>query len=214
ARPTGRASLSIRTHEGGGTRIRGEDPCIHASTRAPRALPGASVMRSPGPWRPTPRRAAAGLALCFVVWALFVGVATARAQHRPFRLDDLGRIRGISDVQLSPDGSRAVYVRTMTDFAADRTMSELVLLTIETGESSVLARGSSPRWSPDGRWIAFRTTESGAPAIVLHEVATGARRHLVNIYETDHFLGRVEKNFAWSPDGKWVAYIGADPAPP
>lgn len=171
-------------------------------------------MRSPGPWRPTPRRAAAGLALCFVVWALFVGVATARAQHRPFRLDDLGRIRGISDVQLSPDGSRAVYVRTMTDFAADRTMSELVLLTIETGESSVLARGSSPRWSPDGRWIAFRTTESGAPAIVLHEVATGARRHLVNIDETDHFLGRVEKNFAWSPDGKWVAYIGADPAPP
>jgi dipeptidyl aminopeptidase/acylaminoacyl peptidase len=145
---------------------------------------------------------------------LFSGVLLPLpAQERSFGFDDLGRIRGISDVELSPDGAQLVYVRGTTDFAADRTMTEMVLVSVATGESRVIAQGRAPRWSPDGRWIAYRGRSAGGPGIVLYDLATGASRGLVDLHETDHFLGRVDKGHAWSPDGKWIAYIGTEPTP-
>jgi dipeptidyl aminopeptidase/acylaminoacyl peptidase len=49
---------------------------------------------------------------------------------------------------------------------------------------------------------------------VLYEVRTGQTRFLAPVHVTDHHLGRVSKNFEWSPDGTQIAYLGAEPPNP
>ena len=53
----------------------------------------------------------------------------------------------------------------------------------------------SPRWSPDGRQLAYVSFESRKPVIYVHDVASGRRRLLAN------FKGSNSAP-AWSPDGR------------
>lgn len=51
-------------------------------------------------------------------------------------------------------------------------------------------------WSPDGH-LAFQTTDSGLPSLEIYSAADGS---------VSHFTSGAEAQF--SPDGKWIAYIG------
>ncbi|MBT5150101.1 MAG: Tol-Pal system protein TolB [Nitrosomonadales bacterium] len=58
----------------------------------------------------------------------------------------------------------------------------------------------SPRWSPDGKNIAYVSFEKQKPIIYIQEIATGKRRLLAN------FKGNNSAP-AWSPDGKRLAIV-------
>ncbi|SEI37953.1 TolB protein [Allopseudospirillum japonicum] len=58
----------------------------------------------------------------------------------------------------------------------------------------------SPDWSPDGRWLAYVSFETGRPAIFAQELATGRRTQLTA------FRG-LNGSPSWSPDGRRLAMV-------
>lgn len=80
-------------------------------------------------------------------------------QLRPITADDLFHIQLVSDPRPSPDGGRVAYVVTRLDREADEYKAAIWLVPVNGGEpirlTSDAARDTTPRWSPDGRLIAF-----------------------------------------------------------
>lgn len=138
-------------------------------------------------------------------------------------LVDLLQIPSVGDPQLSPDGAQLLYVRSDADWTANRRIGHIWRVNLETGESVPLTHGargeSSPRWSPDGEWVAFlgRRGEARFPQIYLLPSAGGEARQLTDHessspVEAVHFppLSSIE----WSPDGNWIYFLALDPRTP
>ncbi len=128
-----------------------------------------------------------------------------------FRPDDLGKLVGVGDPQLSPDGKSVVVIVSRPNYDKNRTESELVLVDVATGRQRVLTREregvGQPRWSPHGDRLAFLAKAgSGKDAksqlFVMPMTGGDARR------VTDAPEG--VQHFAWKPDGSEIAYATAD----
>ncbi len=79
---------------------------------------------------------------------------------------DVYRIRTVSDPQLSPDGKWVAYTVSSVDSAKDRNVSH-VWMTSWDGAHTIQATSSTssestPRWSPDGRYLSFLSSRGGA----------------------------------------------------
>lgn len=137
---------------------------------------------------------------------------TAAAQGKaPFTLAAAARLQSISSPALAPDGRTVAAVRSRTDYENDSRRTEVVLISVADGSMQAVANGSSPQWSPDGQHLAYFGRNGAASGLFIYDVTGGASRFLAPVYFTDHFLGhRARKNFAWSPDGQWIAYVGAE----
>lgn len=120
---------------------------------------------------------------------------------RPCTLDDLMDLESLADPQVHPDGACAAVVVSRRDVEQDRDASHLELVDLTSGERSRLTRGTadrSPRWSPDGRHLAFLRAADG-PAQVWLLPSGGGEPYAL----TDLPLGVGELD--WSPDGTRLA---------
>jgi dipeptidyl aminopeptidase/acylaminoacyl peptidase len=112
--------------------------------------------------RSSSRTAFAALALTA---ALVAGLAQAKA---PFTVQDLVRVRRLSDPEVAPDGRSVVFVLRETDMAANRGRTDLWLLDLATKSTRRLTRSggeSSPHWAPDGGAIYFLSARAGSTQI-------------------------------------------------
>jgi len=88
------------------------------------------------------------------------------AQSLPTHLEplDVFRVQVAADPQISPDGSRIVYVRNSADISSDRRVSNLWIINSAGTGHRALTTGtysdSSPRWSPDGQYLAALSQDS------------------------------------------------------
>jgi len=118
--------------------------------------------------------------------------------------EDLLRLRLVYDPQISPDGRRVVYSVKRIDAEKNRYYSELYVVEAEGGEPRAFTPGehsdSSPRWSPDGRWIAFLSDRDERSQIWLIPTDGGEARKLTNLEE-----GSI-RGLRWSPDGTRLAF--------
>jgi len=152
-----------------------------------------------------------------VVLLAGLGVATpasaqpagAAAAKRPMTLVDLLSIPGVQDPQLSPDGRQVLYVQDAADWRANRRIGHIHRIDI-TGENGVQLtfgeRGeSSPRWSPDGRRIAFlaRRDQDTSNQIYLLEADGGEARRLM-AHPTSP--GAIQ----WAADGQSIYFVASD----
>ncbi|MEJ7810522.1 MAG: LpqB family beta-propeller domain-containing protein [Gemmatimonadaceae bacterium] len=108
---------------------------------------------------------------------------------------------GESQPAWSPDSRRLVYVSTRGG------ARNLYLHDFTAGSETQLTSGSatdiSPRFSPDGRWIAF---ERDAREIRLIDTRTRAERALATgTLDIPPFVS--SRSFAWSPDSRWIAFL-------
>ena len=128
---------------------------------------------------------AAGLAVVLAAAPL-----AAVAAGAPLTVEDLVRLKRVSDPQLSPDGRRVVYVQRETDMEANKGRTSLWLLDLER-PGAVPARltdgkanDSSPRWAPDGKTLYFLSERSGSSQVWRLTPATG-ETHRVSDYPLD-----------------------------
>lgn len=127
------------------------------------------------------------------------------------RPNDLALLRVPGVPAVSPDGRMAVVAVTRPDLDADEYRSQLWAVPTDGSASArPLTSGaldSAPAFSPDGRWLAYLSAESGGkPQIWLLSTAGGAPRRL-----TDHALGAGAP--VWAPDARRLAYVARVPEP-
>ena len=127
--------------------------------------------------------------------------------------EDLLRFRVPSDPRLSPDGNQVAFVITTIDEQQDEYRSWIWVVDAGgNGGAMPFTRGpkrdSAPRWSPDGRWLAFLSDRDGErPQLYLMPAGGGEARRL-----TDLDLGAGAA--VWSPDSTRLLFSAATPFEP
>ncbi|HSH39174.1 MAG TPA: S9 family peptidase [Chthoniobacterales bacterium] len=137
--------------------------------------------------------------------------ADVLAQKRNITEKDLFDFTWIGDPQISPDGSRVLFVRVNVNDKKDGYKTSIwSVSTAGNEEPRQLTRGerdSSPRWSPDGRSVVFvrGTEKDGKPEPgQLCMLPMGGGDSFVF---TD--LPKGASNPEWSPDGKTIAFASS-----
>src|SRR5712664_2249309 len=101
--------------------------------------------------------------LLLVLVTIVLFALPALAQKRNLTEKDLFSFVWIGDPQISPDGSRVAFVRVTVNEKKDGYNTAIWSVAPSTGETHQLTNGtrdSSPRWSPDSKYLAFvRVTE-------------------------------------------------------
>jgi dipeptidyl aminopeptidase/acylaminoacyl peptidase len=121
---------------------------------------------------------------------------------------------GPEDYTISPDSKELCYARNSDEIPATSTNSDLYTVPLE-GELKTVqlttnpAADSSPQYSPDGKYIAYRAQsragyESDRFRLLLFERATGKTTVLTD------WLDRWVNSFAWSPDSTRIFFTAED----
>ncbi|HEV7607776.1 MAG TPA: S9 family peptidase [Steroidobacteraceae bacterium] len=122
---------------------------------------------------------------------------------------DVFQLEYADDVQISPDGSRIVYVRVSHDIMTDRARRNLWIVdaagTNNRPLRSEAKNFSSPRWSPDGSRLAYVSAAEGSPQLYVRWMDSGQTALLTNLTEAPSAI-------AWSADGKSIAFTQLVPA--
>jgi dipeptidyl aminopeptidase/acylaminoacyl peptidase len=147
------------------------------------------------------------------LFLIFSGVF-AHAQTKPgITAEDYFSFEFISDPQLSPDGQWVAYTVATIDQKANRRVSRIWIASVDGTHPSVPFTGdttssTSPRWSPDGRFLAFLSARDGARAQLWLLSRNGGEARRVSNVENG------ASSFEWSPDGtRFVCLTRTGPPP-
>jgi hypothetical protein len=130
--------------------------------------------------------------------------AEPTAVRRTLKTDDFFRVQDLSDPQVSPDGLWVAYVVTSSDRDADEARSAIWMVSWDGSQRLALTSAADgtgkPKWSPDGRYLAFVAKPAGSDRgqIMLLDRRGGDARQLTSV------TGEIGE-YAWSPDGKRLA---------
>jgi dipeptidyl aminopeptidase/acylaminoacyl peptidase len=133
--------------------------------------------------------------------------APAVTEKKSLSPESFQALRNVQDPQFSPDGSRVAFVvsdpltgekRTRHIWLYDKATNNVRQLTFSVKSET------SPRWSPDGKFLAFLSNRGDEQQIYLLPMTGGE-----GVALTKGKAGVTA--FAWSPDRKSIAYLAPEP---
>ncbi|HZS45902.1 MAG TPA: S9 family peptidase [Blastocatellia bacterium] len=115
--------------------------------------------------------------------------------------------RQISDVRFSPDGERIAFTVTEPPKGNSR-LTHIWIMYVRTHElrqfTASTKSETSPRWSPDGKRLAFISGREDTPQIYLIPIDGG---EAIKLTEGKNGI----QSFEWSPDGSQIAFLAQEP---
>jgi dipeptidyl aminopeptidase/acylaminoacyl peptidase len=149
----------------------------------------------------------------FLLVVAAAATLAAQPARRPFQLDDMSRMHDVRDPQCSPDGKSVAYVVSTIDLKEDKSFAHIWLAGLDGKSDRQVTFSqdseSSPRWSPDGKYLSFTSSRPGKAKgnqVWLLERAGGEAFQLTDL------KGRLQ-GYEWSPDSKKLALLVGDPDP-
>lgn len=147
---------------------------------------------------------------CILAGVGLVPAALVAQAPRAIVPGDLLRLRTVGDPQVSPDGEWVAYTVSTADSTRDARDTDVHMVrwdgTRTVRLTATTARESQPRWSPDGRYLAFvsKRADASAAQVWLLERAGGEAQRLTDLPEGVN-------EYAWSPDGSRIVVVSQDP---
>jgi dipeptidyl aminopeptidase/acylaminoacyl peptidase len=133
---------------------------------------------------------------------LSFGASAQQTAKHPMTLDDLARLKRVSDPIVSPGGKWIAYTVGHTDVKADKNETDLWMVSWDGTADVQLTYGpdsaSEPHWSPDGHWLAFLSSRAGeakGTQVWVLDRRGGEAHQLTNVKED-------LSDYRWSPDSK------------
>jgi len=144
-----------------------------------------------------------------IIGVLLLCAFCSAQQKRPFTFEDMMALKRVGEPVVSPGGRWVAFSAVTVDLQQNKRTPHLWVVPLTGGEAKQLTGGAAgedrPRWSPDGKRIAFISAkDDGAQVWVWDfDAATGALtgepRKITNI--STEAGGEI-----WSPDGKWLLF--------
>jgi len=150
----------------------------------------------------------AALALVPALGAQAPTAVSHSAPPQPFSLDDVLRVRDVREPQISPDGAWVAYTVSTSDTAEDQNKSAVWMASWDGSRNVRLTTSkqgeSTPRWSPDGRWLAFLSSREDEHTQIWLLDRLGGEGRKATTLPSD------VDDYVWAPDGKRIALVVAD----
>jgi dipeptidyl aminopeptidase/acylaminoacyl peptidase len=121
------------------------------------------------------------------------------------------KLKNISGVVPSPDGSKVLYTVREAVMTDDRSeyVNQVFLCDADGSNTIQLTKGdknsANPKWSPDGKWIAFTSSRDGKNNLYILPVGGGEAEKVTDVKSG---VG----NYDWSHDGNMIAFVMTDAA--
>jgi dipeptidyl aminopeptidase/acylaminoacyl peptidase len=137
--------------------------------------------------------------------------AGAGEEGRLLRVDDIFALEDVGDPRVSPDGQWVAFTVERLDREEDASDTDVFMAPFAGGEAIRLTTGKKaethPRWSPDGRALAFLSGREGKESQVFLLDRRGGEAVKLTDYKAS------VSDLAWSPDGTKLALVVADVDP-
>jgi dipeptidyl aminopeptidase/acylaminoacyl peptidase len=140
---------------------------------------------------------------------LAASVDAAENQRHVPTIEDLLHLETIDSARISPNGKWVAYTVREANFDVDEYVTHIWLAETETKGTYQLTRGehsaSNPKWSPDGKWLAFTSDRNDEKSQIYAIRPDGGEAVPLTASQSE------VSDYEWAPDGKRMAYTASEP---